>query len=353
MKIYLRQSFFSEKEKTLLENDRFKVSIFNFASGVEAVRIRTMLWEMVWLPFLGQQIWDFSVNGQSIKMVSPVSTPSQGVPFTQNYGALFLHCGISGMGNPAPRDSHPLHGELPDAPFQDAWVIFEGDCLVLGGNYAYRNTHGICYDFSPQIVLDHQKSWFSIKCSLTNNRQKSMPYQYLAHINLLPGYDDQIISTAVLTPKNVEIRKNPPLEEKAANAYESFFKYQSDNPIDLNSIKASHIYDPEMVLWFSKDKPISDKWCYTLLQKNKTEALFVGYNPETLDHAIRWIFITSEMQAAGIMLPATSETEGFMKETEKGNIKFLQPEASVCFEFQTGKIIDDELLSLKAKLNQD
>lgn len=59
------------------------------------------------------------------------------------------------------------------------------------------------------------------------------------------------------------------------------------------------------------------------------------------------------MQAAGIMLPATSETEGFRKEAEKGNIKFLQPEASVCFEFQTGKIIGDELLSLIAKLNQD
>jgi hypothetical protein len=72
LKIYLRPSFFSDKEKPLLEIDKLRVSLFNYESGVEAVRIRSELWEMIWLPYLWQQIWDFSVRGKSIKMQSPV-----------------------------------------------------------------------------------------------------------------------------------------------------------------------------------------------------------------------------------------------------------------------------------------
>ncbi len=37
MKIYLWQSFFSDKEKPLLETGEIKVSIFNYESGVEAL----------------------------------------------------------------------------------------------------------------------------------------------------------------------------------------------------------------------------------------------------------------------------------------------------------------------------
>ncbi|MBT5989749.1 MAG: DUF4432 domain-containing protein, partial [Bacteroidetes bacterium] len=56
MKINLNPAFFSEKEKQFLKTDKFEVSLFNYDSGVEAVRIHTDLWEMIWLPFMGQQI---------------------------------------------------------------------------------------------------------------------------------------------------------------------------------------------------------------------------------------------------------------------------------------------------------
>ena len=47
MKIYLRPSFFSDKEKLLLETAEIKVATFSYESGVEAVRISSVLWEMI------------------------------------------------------------------------------------------------------------------------------------------------------------------------------------------------------------------------------------------------------------------------------------------------------------------
>ena len=351
MKIFLRQSYFSGKEKPLLETGAIKVLVFKYETGVEAVRLRSALWEMIWLPFLGQQIWDFCVHGRSIKMHSPVHTPSRGLSYLENYGALLLHCGISGMGNPSPRDTHPLHGELPAAPFQSAWVVGDNGTLVLGGTYSYRNTYGICYDFSPEITLDCSKTWFAVKCTLLNTRKKTIPYQYLSHINLLPEFNDRILSTAVLSRQNVEIRKNPPEHGGGISEYESFYDTCSRHPEDLNSIKESHIYDPELVLWFKEDRPISDGLCYSVLQKNANEALFVSYDPKGLDHAVRWISINPDFRAAGILLPATSETEGFLKEEAKGNIKYLNHGESVDFVYNTGMMTGSELQSLLQKLN--
>jgi hypothetical protein len=118
----------------------------------------------------------------------------------------------------------------------------------------------------------------------------------------------------------------------------------------LNSIKESHIYDPELVLWFRKDRPLSDGLCYSVLQKNDNEAFFVSYDPKSLDHAIRWISINPDFRAAGILLPATSETEGFLKEEAKGNIKYLNQGESVDFIYNTGMMTGRELESLLEKL---
>lgn len=351
MKIYLRPSFFSDKEKPLLTTDAIKVSLFNYESGVEAVRIRSELWEMIWLPFLGQQIWDFSVRGNSIKMHSSVQTPSGGLSYLENYGALLLHCGISGMGNSSPEDTHPLHGELPAAAYQSAWLVADNACLVLGGTYSYRNAYGICYDFSPEITVDAGKTRFAVKCMLTNTRKRTIPYQYLAHINFLPEFNDRIYSTAVLSPENVTIRKNPPETSNGIREYESFYNTYSEHPEGLNSIKESHIYDPELVLWFRRDRPLSDGLCHAVLQKNDTEAFFVSYDPQSLDHAIRWISINPDFRAAGILLPATAETEGFLKEEAKGNIKYLNRGESVDFIYNAGMMTGRELQSLIQKLN--
>lgn len=44
------------------------------------------------------------------------------VETTPSDGAFALHCGALAMGCPGPEDDHQLHGELPNAPYQQAWL---------------------------------------------------------------------------------------------------------------------------------------------------------------------------------------------------------------------------------------
>ena len=49
-------------------------------------------------------------------------------------GAFMLHCGALAMGCPGEGDDHQLHGELPNAPYQRAWLHGDEDIAmcVLG-----------------------------------------------------------------------------------------------------------------------------------------------------------------------------------------------------------------------------
>lgn len=57
-----------------------------------------------------------------------------------------------------------------------------------------------------------------------------------------------------------------------------------------------------------------------------------------------------DLKAAGILLPATSEPDGFLAEQAKGNLKFLEGGDSVRFSYSTGKITGNELQSLIKKI---
>jgi hypothetical protein len=47
--------------------------------------------------------------------------------YLENYGSFMLHCGATAMGVPSKEDSHPLHGELPNASYQKAYVVVGQD----------------------------------------------------------------------------------------------------------------------------------------------------------------------------------------------------------------------------------
>jgi hypothetical protein len=90
---------------------------------------------------------------------------------------------------------------------------------------------------------------------------------------------------------------------------------------------------------------------YRAFQEFALHLSTLSYDPQRLDHAIRWISINPDFRAAGILLPATSETEGFLKEEAKGNIKYLDQGESVDFIYNAGILTGSELQSLIGKLN--
>ena len=141
--IHLSPTMFGESERVLIQRGRFSVSTFRFQSGVCGLRLTNDVGELVMLPFQGQQIWSATFGGRNLTMKSMFDQPLPNRPYLETYGAFLIHCGFLSMGvpNPAAGDTHPLHGELPNAPYASAHVVLgedeRGQYIGLGGRYQH------------------------------------------------------------------------------------------------------------------------------------------------------------------------------------------------------------------------
>ena len=61
------------------------------------------------------------------------------------------------MGVPAAGDTHPLHGELPNAPYQSAYIVLGEDAggayIGLGGRYQHTVAFSTNYAAEPLVKL--------------------------------------------------------------------------------------------------------------------------------------------------------------------------------------------------------
>ena len=154
VRIDLHRSSFESRERRLLETGEFTVSAFRYDSGIEALRVCNARGEIIVLPFKGQQIWRAGFDGRDLTMRSMFDEPVDTQVYLETYGAFMIHCGLAGLGAPGPDDTHPLHGELPNAPFQKAWlVIDEGEgTLVVGGSYRHTVAFSTNYLATANLV---------------------------------------------------------------------------------------------------------------------------------------------------------------------------------------------------------
>jgi hypothetical protein len=118
--IHLQPGFFESKERVLVEHGPLTASAFRFDSSVAALRLKNEKGELVMLPFQGQQVWSVAFGGRNLTMKTPFTEPRPTRVYLETYGGFLLHCGATAMGVPTGEDTHPLHGELPNAPYQKA-----------------------------------------------------------------------------------------------------------------------------------------------------------------------------------------------------------------------------------------
>ena len=168
--IHLQPGFFESKARVLVEAGPLSASAFRFDSGVAGVRLRNELGAVVMLPFQGQQIWSVEFGGRELAMRTPFTEPRPTRVYLETYGGFLLHCGATAMGVPTGADTHPLHGELPNAPYQKAWIVAgEDDRSGRIGHEDRRGAlfHPLGHDFtsSPQVFLLVQDPSLSAKRS--------------------------------------------------------------------------------------------------------------------------------------------------------------------------------------------
>ena len=151
--ISLTPSQLHDCEETLVQHGELSASTFRFASGVCGLRLGNERGELVLLPFQGQQIWSALFDGRELTMSSMFDEPHPTRDFLATFGGFLLHCGVTTLGGPSPRGIDPLHGELPNAPYQLAHIIVgeddRGPYIALGGQYRHTIAFSCNYAAEP------------------------------------------------------------------------------------------------------------------------------------------------------------------------------------------------------------
>lgn len=353
--INLQPYFFREAEKKLAEFAGLTASTFRYESGVCALRLVNQVGQITMLPFQGQQIWHAEFYGRTLTMKSMFDQPYPTLVYLNTYGGFLIHCGATAMGVPTEKDSHPLHGELPNAPYQTAQLLIgqdeRGFYLGLTGTYQYTVAFNHNYTAQPVVKLYSDSSKISISLTIKNLKRSPMELMYLAHINFRPVDQGRLVYSAPCDPQHVRVRSSIPSHIHPAPGYREFLQELEAQPEKHNVLSPDLAFDPEVVFFIDYLSDASG-WAHSLQVHPDGSADFISHRPAELDHGVRWISRTADQDCLGIVLPATAEPEGYTAEKAKGNVKVLPPGGEFHFDLEVGALTPEEAKAMEQKINQ-
>jgi hypothetical protein len=350
--LHLAPHFFTEKEKLLLEAGQLSASALLYNSGVCGLRLKNAQGEIVTLPFQGQQIWSATFGGRPLTMKSMFTDPRNTRDYIANYGGFLLHCGMTAMGVPSKEDSHPLHGELPHAPYSQAYVALGadegGDYIGLGGLYQHTLAFSTNYIAEPLIKLYADSGLIHIAMTVTNLRSVELEYMYMAHVNFRPVDNGRLVYSAPATPDYIVARRGAP-HLKFKPEYKEFIEDLALHPEKHHILEPGKPFDPEVVLYI---RYLADQsgWAHSMQILPDGGADYIRHRPAQLDHGVRWISRIPDQDALGLILPATAEADGYTMEKAKGNIKVLPAKGQFHCEIVAGALSATEAQQMEAQI---
>ena len=339
-RINLDRSVFREKEKVLCEINGLKAVSFLFSTGVHAVRLENSRGSIVALPWQGQQVWDAVFNGRRLTMATVFPEPVPTVNLLDSYGAFLYHCGALRMGSPGPEDSHPLHGELPTAPYQEAWLLFGEDeggaWLGISGAFSYAKAFGDKYRAVPTVKLHEKSTVLDVSMTIENLAHFPMDLMYMCHVNFLPADNGEIVQAAGWDTTDMIVRSSIPAHVKPTPQFLSFLESLKKNPEVTRVLRPQDVYNPEIVFYIRNLKRDARGLTHMIQKHPDGSSDYIGWDVGQLDHTVRWILKHQDQKVAGMALPSTCDPEGYTAEKQKGNVRSIPPLGSVTFAVRTG-----------------
>ena len=341
MKVMLQKRFFQETPRTLVEADELKAELFRYSTGVEAIRVSNCRGSFTVLPFMGQMIWRCGFDGRELVMKSIWDEPVRcKATFEESYGCFLMHCGLTAMGNPTPEDTHPGHGELPVAEYDEVWLEVGEDCdgpfMAVSGTYRHKRCYTQDYAFSPKALLRPGKAMVDVSADIVNNRDLPMEYYYLCHINHRPVDGSRIVESPLVRKPIVNHEVPADYYKPWADATNRFLEaLDKDYRLQSTIGVRGESYRPEIVnCYFHK----ADRkgWAFVKQVYPKGGGVFVRYRPSELPYATRWLCRTPHDDALGMCLPATAEHKGRIYCRAHGQQRVLKPGETVAFHVETG-----------------
>jgi hypothetical protein len=349
--IQLQPEQFIAGERPLARHAGLLATVFRYPNGVAGLRIANDCGHVDLLPFQGQQIWDAVFHGRRLTMGSMFDQPLPTDDFMRGYGAFFLHCGATAMGDPGPGDSHPPHGELPNARYEDAQLLIgedeAGPFMGLTGRYRHRVAFSHHYIAEPAVKLHAGSGRVAAGMRIRNLRHSPMELMYLAHINFRP------IAGAILidgvAPGHIRVRPGLPPPFVPSPEHQALIARMTAAPEGHRRIDGGLTVDPELLL-FLDCRADAEGWSHALQLLPDGAADFVSHRPDQLDHALRWLCQTPSEQALGLLLPATAEADGYTAEKAKGNVRLLPPNAEFRCDLEFGALTTAEAAAMRKRI---
>ncbi len=355
-KIELQKTFFTDKEKVLCEHGVLNVSLFKYSTGIEALTLRGRWGYITVLPYKGNQIWRAEFLNHSLVMKTLFDEPQQTNEFLKTYGGFLIHCGLTAIGNPSPDDTHPLHGELPNAPYQKCSIIIgeddKGKYIEICGEFTYIIGFEVGYKFISSYRLYENDTTFHVKNRIVNLRGTEQEYFYLCHINFRPVDGARLVYSAkkedifthVLIPDNM----NPADKSKL----EKYFEYLQKDVSNHDVIGGDEqFYKPEIVFTVKYQKDENGRGhCMQVLPDGY--ACYVSHFPDQLPYGIRWICRMENEDALGMLLPATGEHNGYHDCVKKGYVRYMPVGKDVVLEFDVGMLRPEHATELTEKIKE-
>jgi hypothetical protein len=339
--ISLDKSYFSEKEKTLLQVGALSASLFQYRSGIHAVRLRNPDGHIILLPFKGQQIWDAVFNRRSLKMKTMLDEPIQTDFFLNSYSCLMMHCGALRMGCPGPDDTHPLHGELPYVDYHSAEIVLgedeEGKYIGVAGTYEHKPAFAPNYCARPLIKLYENSDILAISIEIQNLLQQAMELMYMCHLNFRIGDKSSIVQTLGWSAEDMVLSiAHLHEQDKLSKSKLELLDRLKQEPALTQTLDRKDVYDPEINFFLGRPKVDENGWAHYLQILNDGSGNYVSYQPVVLDHAVRWIWKNEDYDVLGLVLPSTCDPEGYIREKAKGNVKEIPGGESATFTIKAG-----------------
>ncbi|WP_406711433.1 DUF4432 domain-containing protein [Trueperella pyogenes] len=180
----LHEQFFDHTPQTIISSGALRVITKRYSSGIASLTIANERGHVEVLPFMGQIIWDAVFDGHSLRMKNMFPEPRPATEITDTYGCFAFHSGLLAAGCPSPDDDHPLHGEFPCAPMQEAWLEITEDSIRVVSMREYVKGFGHHYRAMPSVKLAAGSAQFDIELAVTNlSEYQPMPLQYMCHMN--------------------------------------------------------------------------------------------------------------------------------------------------------------------------
>lgn len=349
-RVNLVPAHFAEREHALASFGTLSATALRYPSGVCALRLASRCGTLVVLPFQGQQIWSAEFGGagfarRTLTMRSMFAEPQPTREFLATFGGFLQHCGITGVGGPSAEDTHPIHGELPNAPYQSAALLTGQDQRgpYIGVTGTYRHTVAFAHNYvaEPCVRLYADSTLFHVSMTITNHKRSPMELLYLAHVNFRPVDHGRLVYTARHTPKHVRVRATIPAHIQPGPGYVDFIQRLQRDPTLHETLAPGLAFDPEVVL-FIDYLADTDGWAHTLQVHPDGSADYVRHRPDELPKGTRWISRTPDQDAIALVEPGTSEPQGYHAEKARGHVRVLAPGEQFRCALDTGLLAPDE-----------